>query len=233
MAAPITREILTARTGRENGPDFMLNVDVPQFLPNSVINANSNITEVLNVIAYLCNTNRTDVLAINENESVLIANHGQHNPATGIYQTPNTGDGPSNNTLWAADLGGATTQMISLDTFLSLGYAANHIPVGILARIPVLGALGNTFDIGPQGGPVGVVANLAIAAGVAGPIQGNALATFSSAVKQMIHILENTRKIFGPKGWTELFSQVKGGGGKNHAKRTHRQHRRRYSSKQY
>jgi hypothetical protein len=49
----------------------------------------------------------------------------------------------------------------------------------------------------------------------------------------MINILQSTRAIFGPKGWTALFNQVKGGGGKNHAKRTHRQHRRRYSSKQY
>jgi hypothetical protein len=52
----------------------------------------------------------------------------------------------------------------------------------------------------------------------------------SDCVKQMINILENTRTIFGPKGWTALFNKVKGGGG---AKRTHRQHRRRYSSKQY
>ena len=61
----------------------------------------------------------------------------------------------------------------------------------------------------------------------------------SDCIKQMINILENTRTIFGPKGWTALFQQVKGGGGggggggKNHAaKRTHH-HRRRYSSKQY
>jgi hypothetical protein len=50
----------------------------------------------------------------------------------------------------------------------------------------------------------------------------------------MINILTKTREIFGPKGWTALFNQVKGGGaGSKHAKRTHRQHRRRYSSKQY
>ena len=231
--AAITQAILTERTGRENGPDFMLKVELPVFLPNSVINENSNITEVLNVIAYLCNNlNRTDAAAIEANQSVLLANHGQHVANTGLYNTPNTGLGAAGNTLWADDLGVATTRMIDLDTFQSLVYVANHIPVGILARFPVPGALGNTFEVGPVGGPA-APGNLAIGAGIVGPIVGNPLINFSNAVKQMIRILENTRKIFGPKGWTELFSQVKGGGGKNPAKRTHRQHRRKYSSKHY
>jgi hypothetical protein len=227
MAAAITQAILLERTGRENGPDFMLNVEVPVFLPNSVINVNSNITEVLNVIAYLCNSNnRTDATAIDDNQSVLLANHGQHVPATGQYHVANLGTGASANTLWADDNNAATTQMINLDTFQSLVYAANHIPVGILARTPAVGGgLGTTYP---------TAANLDIAVAVAaGPIAGNALASFSNAVKQMIHILKNTRSIFGPKGWTALFNQVKGGGGKNHAKRTHRQHRRKYSSKHY
>jgi hypothetical protein len=56
----------------------------------------------------------------------------------------------------------------------------------------------------------------------------------SDCVKQMINILENTRTIFGPKGWTALFSQVKGGGGGGGGgKHTHRKHRRKYSSKHY
>jgi hypothetical protein len=221
-ATPITKEILLDRTGRENGPDFMLNVEVPAFLANSVINANSNITEVLNVIAYLCNNaNRADNTGIEANQSVLLANHGQHVPGTGLYTASNTGNGAANNTLWAADNGNVTTQMIDLNTLQSPIYPANHIPVGILARTPVVGALGNTYP---------TAADLAITAGAAGPIQGKVLSNFSNAIKQMINILENTRTIFGPKGWTALFNRVKGGGG---AKRTHRQHRRRYSSKQY
>ena len=221
--AAITPAILLERTGRENGPDFMLKVNVPVMAANSVINANSNITEVLNVIAYLCNTaaNRTDANGIEDAQSVSTTTHGQHVPATGQYNTPNTGDGASNDTLWADDTGVATTQMIDLDTLQSLVYTVNHIPVGILVRTPVAGALGTTYA---------TVANLDIpAAGVAGAIQGNALINFSNAIKQMINILENTRTIFGPKGWTALFNKVKGGG----AKRTHRQHRRRYSSKHY
>ena len=221
MAAPITPSILLERTGRENGPDFMLKVEVPAFLPNSVLNTNSNITEVLNVIAYLCNNNnRTDALAIEDAQSVSTTAHGQHVPATGQYNTPNTGDGASNDTLWADDTGAATTQMIDLDTLQSLVYTVNHIPVGILARTPVQGALGTTYPAPP---PIA-------AAAAAGPIPQDIIPHFSNAIKQMINILENTRTIFGPKGWTALFSQVKGGGG---AKHTHRKHRRKYSSKHY
>jgi hypothetical protein len=222
MAAPITKEILLERTGRENGPDFMLNVEVPAFLPNSVLNTNSNITEVLNVIAYLCNNaNRTDVAGIDDTQSVSTTAHGQHVPATGQYNTPNTGDGAANNTLWADDAGAATTQMINLDTLQSLVYTVNHIPVGILARRPVPGALGTTYADPPA----------IAAAAAAGPIPQDIIPHFSNAIKQMINILENTRTIFGPKGWTSLFQKVKGGGGG--AKRTHRQHRRKYSSKHY
>ncbi len=222
MATPITPEILLERTGRENGPDFMLKVEVPAMSTDTVINANSNITEVLNVIAYLCNSaNRTDAAGIEDNQSVPKANHGLHSQS-GLYSNGNNGSGPSNNSLWLDGTGAAaTTQMIDLDTLQSLAYAANNIPVGILARTPVTGALGTTYA---------TVGDLAIPAGVAGNIQGKALTTFSNAIKQMINILENTRTIFGPKGWTALFSKVKGGGG---AKRTHRQHRRKYSSKHY
>ena len=54
-------------------------------------------------------------------------------------------------------------------------------------------------------------------------------ALFSDCVKQMIKLLEQTRRILGPKGWTDLFQKVKGGSKKTQ----HRRHRRRYSSKQY
>ena len=223
--ADITPEILLERTGRENGPDFMLKVDVPAMAANSVINANSNITEVLNVIAYLCNsTKRTDSTGIEDNQSVPTRDHGEHT-RDGVYNVDNTGNGASGNTLWLDGSGGVTTQMIDLNLLQSLDFSANKIPVGILARTPDAGGrLGNTYA---------TVANLDIPPGTNGIIQGNALINFSNAIKQMINILEKTRNIFGPKGWTALFNQVKGGGGKNHAKRTHRQHRRKYSSKHY
>jgi hypothetical protein len=232
---PITAQTLLEQTGRENGPDFVLKVVINPIVAaaNAPITTTSNITEVLNVIAYLCNptvlngVQGRDDTAIDTNQSVgpIIGGNpvGLHVAATGAYNAAD-GAGASNNTLWADDNGAATTQMIDLDTLLTpaaAAYTANHIPVGILARTPVPGALGTTNAAPP-----------AIGAGAAGiPIPADIQPIFSNAIKQMINILENTRTIFGPKGWTALFNKVKGGGGG--AKRTHRQHRRRYSSKHY
>lgn len=228
---PITKEDLIQRTGRENGPDIMLKLDdtIKAFINGGVITETSNITEVLNVIAYLCNTNRTDA-SIDTNSSIDTAQSGLHNGDNGLYTTPNTGDGASADSLWLDDTGGAaTTQMIDLDTLQSLACPANHIPVGILTRTGA--AIAGSELKGTNDGT-----NNAVTGGtVAGVIGGQALPNFVNCIKQLIKIAESTRTIFGPKGWTALFQQVKGGGGtgKTHAKRTHRRHRRRYSSKQY
>ena len=234
---PITAQSLLEQTGRENGPDFMLKVVINPIVAaaNAPITTTSNITEVLNVIAYLCNTNvgaivGRDDTAIDTNQSVgPTAGQGAvglHVHGTGAYNA-NDGAGASANSLWADDNGQLTTQMIDLDTLLTPAgapYAANHIPVGILARTPAgAGALGTVNAVPPA------IGNGATGAAIPADIQP----IFSNAIKQMINILEKTRNIFGPKGWTALFNQVKGGGGKHHAKRTHRQHRRKYSSKHY
>lgn len=231
--ADITAQSLIAETGRENGPDFVL---TPLFNPinGGAITANSNITEVLNVIAYLCNPDaqinggphpRTDeVIVLDQSVQGVV---GLHNP-DGTYAQP-TGAGARINSIWRDDtMGGvtATTQMIDLDTFLvPAPYTANHIPQGILAREPVQGAA----VLGVAHPPIAI-----LAAANAGPLPDDITTELSCAVKQMITILIKTRAIFGPKGWTELFSRVKGGGSSRskNAKRTHR-HRRRYSSKQY
>ena len=231
MAAAITIGDLIQRTGRENGPDIMLTLDgaIQAPIVGGVITPTSNITEVLNVIAYLCNTNRTDATGIDKNSSIDTAQSGLHNSADGLYTTADTGDGASNNSLWLDDTGAApTTQMINLDTLQAVLCTANHIPVGILTRTGL--AVGGTELKGTNNGT-----NNIVAATAAGPIAGEALTNFVNCIKQLINIAERTRTIFGPKGWTALFQQVKGGGGtgKTHAKRTHRRHRRRYSSKQY
>jgi hypothetical protein len=231
----ITTQSLIAETGRENGPDFVL---TPLFNPinGGAITANSNITEVLNVIAYLCNPDaqiggngplpRTDAV-IDTNQSVQ-GIVGLHNP-NGEYAA-NDGAGASNNSLWLdADLGGMqmSHQMIDLDSFQvpAGGYTANYIPQGILAREPqqIPNPLGTAHRAIQIAGPA-----------AAGALPADITTELSCAVKQMITILIKTRAIFGPKGWTELFSRVKGGGSSRskNAKRTHR-HRRRYSSKQY
>ena len=233
MAAnAITARSLIEDTGRENGPDFVL---TPLFTPiaGGAITANSNITEVLNVIAYLCNPlaqinggglhPRTDeVIVPDQSVQGTVGLHNQD----GAYVTALTGAGASNNTLWLDGTGAQSTQMIDLDTFLvpAAGYAVNNIPQGILMRQPL-----------QPPNPLGVAhPAVAIALAGAGPLPPDITLEFSCAVKQMITILIKTRAIFGPKGWTALFSQVKGGGSSRskNAKRTHR-HRRRYSSKQY
>jgi hypothetical protein len=221
----ITAEILLERTGRENGPDIMLKLDdvIKELLAGGVITSTSNITEVLNVIAYLCNTTRNNA-SIEGNSSIDIGQSGLHDN-TGVYATPNTGEGASGNSLWFDDTGNETSQMINLNTLTALNCSANHIPVGILTRTGAAGAGGlrNTNN-----------GNNELSATADGNINDEALINFVNCIKQLINIAESTRTIFGPKGWTSLFQKVKGGGaGSKHAKRTHRQHRRRYSSKQY
>ena len=227
---PITIGDLIQRTGRENGPDIMLTLDgaIQAPIVGGVITPTSNITEVLNVIAYLCNTNRDDNTCIDTNSSIDITQSGLHNYNNGLYSTADTGDGPSADSLWLDDANARTNPMINLDTLQALGCPPNHIPVGILTRTG--GAVGGTELKGTFAG-----ANNAVTVTVGGYIAGEALINFVNCIKQLINIAESTRTIFGPKGWTALFSKVKGGGGtgKTHAKRTHRRHRRRYSSKQY
>jgi hypothetical protein len=233
---PITLDILIERTGRENGPDICLKVDdnVKRLLSDNVITAQSNITEVLNVIAYFCNTNanRTDANGINTEDSIDLTHSGLHEYTTGDYNTKNTGAGAHDNSLWKDDTNKTTTQMIDINNLKALaGIAANHIPVGILMRN------GNSSNSTLKNTKTEENLRIITAAG-AGPIPDGVLKNvFVNCIKQMINILEQTRTIFGPKGWANLYRKMNGGGSgganKNHIKRTHRRHRRRYSSKQY
>jgi hypothetical protein len=225
MAAPLTNVILLRDTGREFGPDFILNVQLPALVGATITNL-SSITEVLNIVGYLSNTTRGDATTIREEGSISKLIYGEHDgvgvyTAAGLAGAPGApGAGAALGTLYTS----APNQLIDLDTLrappaimnLNAGAVAGAvIPQGILRRT--------------QHAPLHTPTP---------PIDIAAVATrdslLSDCVKQMITILENTRKIFGPKGWTALFNQVKGGGaGSKHAKRTHRQHRRKYSSKQY
>jgi hypothetical protein len=238
--------MLTA-AGRERGPDIVLNVEKTQFgaVPanapvNGIITPDSSITEVLNIVAYLTIPTVSRAAPIpgapalplwyNDKHSVTPAAVGQYgvtDPATGFYTNAL---GPLDNSLFTSvgpipglilyDLNG-----MAADPVGAAG-GGDFIPVCIRKRAaPAAGAIGAVADTAAP------AANGNIPAGAAAVPLVNSL--MSDCVKQMINILESTRAIFGPKGWTALFNQVKGGGGKNHAKRTHRQHRRRYSSKHY
>jgi hypothetical protein len=230
IPAGLTAATLLADTGRELGPDIQLTVvkdaiptaTVPRTAPgplphvDTLVNTNSSITEILNIVAYLCNplANRT-ATEIVTNESIRQQPAAGEHGANGFYTTAG---GAIRNTLFLAT-GGQGDTMFNLNNLQSVAVIVNGpdtLPVGIMKRTePFQG-----YDAGNNG--LGQLTNPDDVTGL-----------MSDCVKQMINILEKTRNIFGPKGWTALFNQVKGGGGKNHAKRTHRQHRRKYSSKHY
>jgi len=227
---------LLNETGRENGPDYMLKFDPANTLDLNVpannnvggtIDGTSSITEVLNVMSYLCSGTRTGAgLIDNTNNNSVAVNVGSHTN-NGFYEQ--AGNPIGDTFLYTSGAGtNITPQLFNLNTFdINAVWQAgndNYIPVGILRR---------TGNAGQPGEPIHNVKSINTNAP---HITNNAdiKALMSDCVKQMINILQSTRAIFGPKGWTALFNQVKGGGaGSKHAKRTHRQHRRRYSSKHY
>jgi hypothetical protein len=202
----IDNAMILSRTGREYGPDFMLNIEKNP-MNGTTITPQSSITEVLNIVGYMCNITR-DGSTINDEGSLDKNTYGAHNDQ-GYYVDPVDA---ADNTLYLS----AQNLLFDLDTFTANPPAVDaFIPQGILIRTPNPAGLHMIKD------PVTIT-------------QANITTLMSDCVKQMINILTKTREIFGPKGWTALFNQVKGGGaGSKHAKRTHRQHRRRYSSKQY
>jgi hypothetical protein len=212
----INNNLILTRTGREYGPDFMLNVEKGAYAANMPINENSSITEVLNIIGYMCNTTRTNDSTINDNGSLDKSAHGIHD-RNGNYT--NNGQGAAIDTLY---LSTAANPLFELNTL------ANHVNAGgqLVGAVIPQGILKRAADVNDPH-------TLTQPFDIAAPAIRTDL--MSNCIKQMITILENTRTIFGPKGWTALFQQVKGGGAgsKHSAKRTHRQHRRRYSSKQY
>ena len=250
MAAPVVTKAVLEATGRELGPDLALKFDgIAAPITNaSVIGINVggaaggydvskfNITEVLNVIAYTSNATR-DATALDIEHSAFISTYDGI-AAGGAYANANAG-APVANIALQATAGGnfdslyvdAPAQIFDFANlnYTTVGGGGLHLPQCLLKRsntaAPVVAPPNANMLLNP----------LAIAAvGGAPPLDDAEIRKFiGDVLLQGLHILHQTRSIFGPKGWTALFSQVKGGGGKNHAKRTHRQHRRKYSSKHY
>lgn len=228
----VTNVMLKA-VGREQGPDYMLKLlpepivgGLPGLLglsAGTILTNESSITEVLNVVSYLCSTTRNNTL-IDANNSVTNnpagSTIGAHDTDTGLYDA---GQAAILDTfIQSANQGGpGSVALMNINTLRGTTVATAVIPVGILRRTqaPSNAAI-VSFDV--KLNRIDVNTDILVET------------TMSDCVKQMINILTKTREIFGPKGWTALFNQVKGGGaGSKHAKRTHRRHRRRYSSKQY
>ena len=213
----VTNAMLKA-VGREQGPDYMLKL-IPEMSPTGgVITPDSSITELLNVVSYLCSTTRDATLIDIENsvtDNPAGTTIGAHDPGTGLYAATAP--------IAATFIASAPAALFDITTLTETANPTAVIPVGILRRTnPAAAANADpTYEV------LGAAPTLAN--------QNDITNVMSDCIKQMINILIKTRTIFGPKGWTALFQQVKGGGGtgKTHAKRTHRRHRRRYSSKQY
>jgi hypothetical protein len=226
MAADLTNSILLQSTGRDYGPDFALDVKTPGFDAVTRIDENTSITQVLNIVGFLCNTTRTGA-DINEKHSIDKNIYGLHDvngnyDVNGLAGAPGApGAGAALDTLFfsAAVAGGPLFDLATM-TAAAAGPAGAVVPQGLLKR-----------DTRAAGAPP-VVPDLYTAAA---PLAVGNVAEVNNVMKdcisQMIKILEKTREVFGPKGWTALFKTVVGG--KASKKRTHRRHRRRYSSKQY
>ena len=200
--------------GRPNGPDLQL-----KFAPQTtldfqtttasvqdIIKNDSSITEVLNVISFLTSTTRTfNDMVDTLNSAYDGTSNGAIDPITGYY----TAGGNAVDFL---------PQTLNLETLaVTAPGAVLKIPVSILKRRGA--AAGNDPDSFEDMSTKGIGANA----------DAHVKTLFSDCVKQMIKLLQQTRTILGPKGWTDLFQKVKGGSKKTQ----HRRHRRRYSSKQY
>lgn len=216
QAQALDNNIILQATGRPNGPDFALNNDKIPFKTNvSTITSSTTITEVLNIVAFLCNTTRTESM-INDKHSISKVTYGEHDDK-GMYTT--NGTGGAGDTLFKS---ASTGPLFDLNTMTAADVPSAVIPQGLLKRQNDNPGT-NASDINTANNPVAV---------------GNKDTVndvMKDCITQMITILEECRDIFGPKGWSKLYSEMSGGGNanKNHAKRTQRQHRRRYSSKQY
>jgi hypothetical protein len=207
--------------GRPNGPDVQLKNIAAELAfqttvagTQNIIRADSSITEVLNVVSFLTSTDRSAAGLIDAANSAYDGTAaGSIDAATGYYVDP------------VAAAGDFERAMINLTTLKSTAPAANvKIPVSILKRrgAAVAGDAPDSFED----------MDTKLIKATSADVELNAL--LSDCIKQMINLLIQTRQIFGPKGWTDLFQKVKGGGSSSSkkAKRSHHR-RRRYSSKQY
>jgi hypothetical protein len=242
--------------GRPLGPDLQLKFQNKTQLTTfsvgagaaaiaGIITSDSSITEVLNIVAYLISNggggggggavrnfgNLVDTL--NSVHTPLTS--GGIDTATGYYDDDGVNPVVAGNdpflykpTMTPAT---ATTPIINIDDLTAIAHASGAgnicIPVSIIKRRG--GRTGVVDDNDPDKFDDTATLTRIIPGDAPGPV---AIPLLSDCVKQMILILMQTRDIFGPKGWTNLFTKVKGGGGSS-KKHTHRRHRRRYSSKQY
>jgi hypothetical protein len=238
----VERKIMTTleelnACGRSDGPDYVLNFD--KFINNTSINDilndtdynNTNISELLNILIFTCFPRAASAPV---DADIFIPNR-----EGGSIKDPSAaGNYDYNTNMYAAGGGGAVGifssapyntplyNLADLDS-ATIPAAAYKIPVSLLKRIGAEVATGSA-DANSAVGVKGVK--------VADKYTINDNPKYKkflvTLLLNMAKILDKTRTILGPGGWTNLFQKVKGGGGSS-KKHTHRRHRRRYSSKQY
>jgi len=213
----VLRDYIMSRTGRENGPDFALKVipsikDIPEEI-KQIINENSSITEVMNILAFLLNNKMERDTSIVTEFSVESGTHDN----TGKYTIQPSTSQPDTTALasvFASLTGGDRPFDIkTFEVYKPEGSTKGDklptdgivLPQGILKRNPA------TYD--PKE-PIFIKID-------------DIPKVISACVLQMVNILENTRQVFG--GWAKLFKGMQGGSSKpkNKSKKTRRRYRRR------
>lgn len=237
-------DILTA-TGRQYGPDFILKVDSNIKDPGDPANANGNIpsiaelinnkstiSELLNIVAICCNVDTNRNNSTLEDGSLPTNSFGKCDTGANVGKYDTAAPGPpdaaaatAGNHQAASLYANCATPVFNINDLVSITAGADFkIHQGLIRRKTDESTQG-TYDLND---PIDL-------GNLTGPApHGDIISLMSRVFKQSINILEQTRKILGPKGWTSLFASIKGGGGlKKTQKIQHRRHRRRYSSKQY
>jgi len=218
------RDQIMKDTGREFGPDIALLIFLNGFKDdililkegetniNNIINENSSITEVLNVLAFLINKKNERAKSIISAMSVKGGIHDEN----GMYDKENYIKSNHNlddiKTVFSC-LKGGDESPFNIKTLKP--YTPDEttpppkgklppkiiLPAGILKRKSDYTT--QHFELTPEEIPK----------------------LFIACVLQMINLLQTTREVFG--GWTKLFKGMNGGGGKSKSKKTRRRNRNR------
>jgi hypothetical protein len=239
----VERKIMTTleelnACGRSDGPDYVLNFDT--FINAAGINGilndtdynNTNISELLNILIFTCyprakGTSPPAEIFIPSREGGSVNDPsaaGNYDYNTNMYAA---GGGGAVGIFGADPYEAPLYSLADLDSTVNPSAKPYKIPVSLLKRIGAEVATGSA-DANSAVGVKGVK--------VADKYTINDNPKYKkflvTLLLNMAKILDKTRTILGPGGWTNLFQKVKGGGGSS-KKHTHRRHRRRYSSKQY
>lgn len=215
----LLRDYVISKTGRENGPDIALKV-IPSIKDEDIldkikkiINENSSITEVMNILAFLLNNKQQREGSIVYEFSVESGIHDNNGKYTTQPSSSST-DKTNLKTVFASLTGGDSPFDIKTFKAYSPEYATQGgklpsdeiiLPQGILRRNPATYNANDPIVLKREDIPK----------------------VISACVLQMVNILENTRQVFG--GWAKLFKGMQGGSSKpkNKSKKTRRRYRRR------